>query len=193
MWPFFLTSFVDQGYRRHPPRLQVPLKRPRRHSAAYCLVPILRTQSTKVGSTDTTCRLLGLKRDTAANAASILESWIDHRTSRAQSCRTHPPTSSHLPICPGCVESIQWMKGRLDPSSCSKNSPRNPPDATHLAPTTRKLHHLILRACKLPYYYTYLLRTNTVILVLCYGYLAIPLLLLGMNCFSSPLAPVRRA
>ncbi|KAI3535395.1 hypothetical protein CSPX01_11506 [Colletotrichum filicis] len=91
------------------------------------------------------------------------------------------------------------MKGRLeslDPSSCSKNSPRNPPDATHLAPTNRKPHQLILRACKL-----LRLRTNTVLLVLYYGYLAIPLmlflllllLLLGMNCISSSLPPVRGA
>ncbi|KAK1460833.1 hypothetical protein CMEL01_15130, partial [Colletotrichum melonis] len=149
------------------------------------------------------CGLPGLRRDTAAlaaNAVSILESLIHHRTLHAQSRRTHSPTSSHLPICPGCVESIQWMKGRLeslDPSSCSKNSPRNPPDATHLAPTNRKPHQLILQACKL-----LRLRTNTVLLVLYYGYLAIPLmlfllllllLLLGMNCISSSLPPVRGA
>lgn len=152
-----------------PPRLsppssslQVPLKRPpRRLSAAYCLVPIL--QKWKVRIQPAGCGLPGLRRDTAAlaaNAASILESLIDHRTSSAQSRRTHPPTSSHLPICLGRVESIQWMKDHLDPSSCSKNSPRNPPDATHLAPTNRKPQQLILRACKLlRIFHYYVLRT----------------------------------
>ncbi|KAK1521380.1 hypothetical protein CPAR01_14903, partial [Colletotrichum paranaense] len=88
------------------------------------------------------CGLPGLRRDTAAlaaNAVSILESLIHHRTSHAQSRRTHPPTSSHLPICPGCVKSIQWMKGRLeslDPSSCSKKFPTEP--ARRDAPGTHK-------------------------------------------------------
>ncbi|KAK1481013.1 hypothetical protein CCUS01_16074 [Colletotrichum cuscutae] len=195
--------------------LQVPPKRPPAGaSAAYGLVPPCQyykyVRSTYVQRwkyvlrIDTYlqpagCGLPGLRRDTAAlaaNAVSMLESLIHRRTSHAPANVESPANLSRLRR----VYPVDEGPSRVSrPLQLLKKFPTEP--AQRDAPGTHKqktppAHSASPQATTTAY-------ENTVLLVLYYGYLAIPLmlflllllllLLVGMNCISSSLPPVRGA